>query len=204
MVVVRPVPLPVRCLNCGSGDTLATRSLIVAVVALVVAAVALYITLREHREFMKQLGARARFDLAVLLEQGFERGEVSVESGHPEITFRVTLDNVGEKAAGETILNVFAPATNELVWSTRSGMQLSSPDDAAATPEKLRLPDGTEVEARMIAKAIPRVARRAGHMTWFTVVVRQPADLHVRVVAQCDDLPDDQENVTADRLLRVR
>jgi hypothetical protein len=49
-MVVRAVPLPVRCLNCGGCESLATWSLIVATVALLVAGTALYITWREHRE----------------------------------------------------------------------------------------------------------------------------------------------------------
>jgi hypothetical protein len=211
MVVVRPVPLPVRCLNCGDSHTLALIALIAAVLGVIIAGAALIVAFRslgiakrEHTEFMKQLNARARFELSVDLEHG-AGGVIELQPSRPEITFRVSLRNVGDKAAGQTVMNVFAPASaSHLVWSNPKGGQLSAQDDAIATPETLILPDGSEVEARFITKTIPRVALRPGVMTWFTVVVREPSDLPVRVVAQCDDLPDDQEDARCDRLVQVR
>jgi hypothetical protein len=79
-------------------------SLIVAILALVVAGAALYITWSEHREFLKQLRARARFELKIDSDR-FDGDVYETEAPvSANLVLRVVLSNVGDRAAGQAVV----------------------------------------------------------------------------------------------------
>jgi hypothetical protein len=207
MVVVRPIPLPVRCLNCG-GDShsLAVLSVIIAAAAFVVAVFALVIAAREHKVFMKQLRARARFEVTI----GTDRfdGDVYETDANTTVTMtlRVGISNVGDKAAGETVVNVLTPASfGELVWSTRSGQRIPAAERGMPTGDTLTMPDGEEVGAQMIFHTIQRVSMRGRREVWFMVdAVPVPCVVPVAVGVNSDDLPEDEELVLTSRTFYIR
>jgi hypothetical protein len=197
--------LPVHCQNCGGGDSLAVLGVIIAAAAFVVAVFALYIAVREHREFMKQLQARARFDVTIDTDR-FDGDVYETESNTTAtMVFFVGLSNVGDKAAGETVVNVFTPASiGELLWSTRRG-ERSPAARGMATGDVLTMPDGEEVGAQMISHAIQRVSMRGRREVWFTVDrVPVPCVLPIAAGVNSDDLPDDQEVAWASRTVQIR
>jgi hypothetical protein len=205
VVVVRPVPLPVRCINCGGSDSLVTWSRIIAIVALVVALGALYNPAREHREFVKQLRARARFELKIDTDRFF--GDVYETEAFASVSLvvRVGVSNVGDKAAGETIVNVLTPASpGELSWSTASGQKIGA-EPGRPSGDAVTMPGGEEVQAQVVSYVMERVSRRGRREVWFMVEnLPVPSDLPVAVVVNSDDLPDDQDVAFAQRTFHVR
>lgn len=203
-VLVRQVPLPVHCQNCGGGDTLSVVGLIIAGAAFVVALFALYIAAREHREFMKQLRARARFDLTIGMNR-FDGDVHETEASTTVMVFFVGLSNVGDKAASETVLNVHTPASfGQLLWGTQTG-ESSSERRGIPTGDTLTMPDGEEVGAQMISRTFQRLSLRGRTEFWFMVDgVPVPCVLPIGVVVNSDDLPDDQEFAWATRTFYVR
>ena len=154
---------------------------------------------------MKQLRARARFKLTVDSDR-FDGDVYETDADSVSMTLRVGLDNVGDKAAGHTVLNVLVPASHSFfAWSAQNGTRKPpDQDQPLPTSEVLKTPDGPELAAMWITKTVARVALRAGLVTWFIVQVPVPCELPVRVVAQSDDLPDDQEQVKCDRTFHIR
>ena len=66
------------------------------------------------------------------------------------------------------------------------------------------MPDGSEVAAHYIFKKGARVPLRGGQVAWFMVDAQVPSDTPIRVYAESDDLPDDEDQAQLDRTFHVR
>ena len=226
----------VRCVNCGGGgDTLTIIGLIVAAIGVLIAAAAykvamnsrqiaqdsltaaqqsqraaedtLAIAKREHDEFMKQLAARARFEITARVVSGAPDGAFEIDRGVSMAMAKVEigLTNTGAKAAGPTALNVLLPGRIRSFAGLTSGGERYGPDPVA-TSETLTMQDGTQAEAQWLNADIPRVSNRTPVLrwVWFSVEDRALTRIPLRVKAQSDDLPDDQAEVVLDSVIHVR
>ena len=76
------------------------------------------------------------------------------------VRIEILLKNDGEKAAGETVLNVIAPRSFGLRWCGPRGEGLEDMDPPAETPEELT--DGRpDAGSRILEAHVPRVTRRS-------------------------------------------
>lgn len=105
----------------------------------------------EHAEFLRQLRARARFRLLPrpLYPEPDDDGVIRVDASTVRVLVEFGLKNVGDRAAGETVLNVLAPrSVSNFRWSGPRGEE-TPPDakPAADTPEELTDADGKTTSA---------------------------------------------------------
>lgn len=99
--------MTVECSNCGGADW---ATILLSGGALAVALVALWITLREHRAFMRQASARALLTLTFRPLAADADGVIRRErEGAFEAIVEVGISNEGDKAATGTTLNVLVP-----------------------------------------------------------------------------------------------
>lgn len=71
--------------------------------------------------------------------------------------------------------------------------------------DTLEMPDGEEVPAQVISYTIERVSMRGRREVWFMLEnLPVPSDLPVAVGVNSDDLPNEQEYVSAQRRFYVR
>lgn len=90
----------IECTNCGGGTD--WLSLLVSFLAVVVAAIALGITAREHREFMRQLQASAHLAIEFSLTNYDivpASGVLLHEASQINPIIRVTVRNTGNRTA---------------------------------------------------------------------------------------------------------
>ena len=130
----------VVCANCGSETGPAFW---VTVAALVVAAIALFIAFREHRVFMRELGARAKFRLIPSVPGASEPGyTIRTDANNVQVRVVFGLKNDGNKAATATILNVLVGRENvvSLRWCGPNGEDLDSVPQAGETSEDFEGP----------------------------------------------------------------
>lgn len=214
MVATR-LPLPVHCLNCGGGgsDWVALTSVIIAVLALLVALRALHvarkehqITVEEHTEFMRQLSARARFDLTGDVVRNRSRPFLSTAGGESmrTVVVQIGVTNKGEKAATHTTVNVLAPQSVEnLAWCDAKGEPDPGSPSPAQTSDTLRTAEGDE-ECLWLSKEIARVSLRSPIVSWFTFDAPVGTRVPVRIKADSDDLPDEVPESVIDRVIDLR
>jgi hypothetical protein len=178
----------------GIGVGLAAIGVIVALIALVVSLRALNIareehglSVTEHKEFLRQITARADIVLTAGLLP--DMGDTYVlQASAAIIRVQIGLQNVGDKAAGETTVEVLLPGgLTGLYWSDRGGTQL--PTDSSPARERLPLPQGGEAAAQLLTRKIARVPRGAPEYLWMMFTVASaPAEIVVRIKARSDDL----------------
>jgi hypothetical protein len=196
----------VSCTNCG-GDT--GPAFWVTVLALIVAAVALFIAFREHRAFMREVGARARFRLIPSVVGSSEPGyTMRTDETNVEVRVVFGLKNDGNKAATATVLNALVGRESvvSLRWCGPNGEDLDSAPQADTTREDFEA-NGNEVPAWWLPLDVPRVAKRPYYMKYFTFLVAVPTagevTVPVRLKAQADELPDDQDEAVKTLTVRV-
>jgi hypothetical protein len=115
----------VECPDCGGEFP---WELLIALLAVLVAAGALWISAREHREFMRQTRARARFNvgMAVInIDNRLPDDPIVVDATEIRPVIRLSVENYGERAAAETLMNVLAPRTLQgFGWCAPDGTRL--------------------------------------------------------------------------------
>jgi hypothetical protein len=195
----------VECTNCGPGV-----EVWVTVGALLIAGVALVISAREHREFMRQLRARARFRLTPRVLGANERGVIETGGSVRHVRVEIGLKNIGDRAASATVINVVAPRRLEsLRWCGPKGEDVTDPAlrQTAETAEVLTDVEGRRFEAEYLARELPRVGRKMDYVGWITFAVAVPPEgetsVPLRVTAQADELPDDIQEVSERVMVRV-
>lgn len=216
-------PIAVRCVNCvaggvdhtgtivaGIGIGAAVIGVIVAVIALIVSARALKIARQEHglsavehKEFLRELNARADFVLTAGLLP--DMGDTLVLEASAMIArVQIGLQNVGERDAGEATVEVLVPGgIRTLYWTDRVGNQL--PGDSSPADESLPLPQGGEAPAQMLTKKIPRVPRGAPENQWLMFTVESaPAEILLRIKARSDDLDKPHDPVAREFTIHVQ
>jgi hypothetical protein len=163
----------------------------------------------EHAEFLRQLQARAKFQFTVrpTPEPG-DDGVIRVDATVACVTVEIGLRNVGERAAGETLVNAIAPRDlREFRWSGPHGEVRPDDSDPAETREELTDDDGRVYPGQYLDKELPRVTRRPYYVTWVTLMVEVPAQgvrsVPLRFTAEADELPDEEPLVSETLMLRV-
>jgi hypothetical protein len=193
----------VECSNCGGVDwpTLA---------ALAIAAIALGITLREHREFLRRLRARANLRVTLSAKDADAHGVILMGGSAGTVIGRVGVDNKGDRAAGPTTLNLLAPRRlSNFRWCGPNGEPVPGLPNPEALPESLPDAEGGEIEAEYISVEIPRVGLKSSHVRFFSFYVNLREDGGDVVVpflarASADELPEDIDEVTDRLVVRVR
>jgi hypothetical protein len=163
----------------------------------------------EHSEFLRQLRARARFRLTLrILEPEPGQDGVIRALGSVRVLAEVGLKNIGERAAGETLLQVIAPRNvANFRWSGPKGE--ARPDLLAAleTPEELTDDNGKVHLGQYLDRGIERVTRRTYYVAFFAFDVETPPtgvrSVPVRVTAEADELPDDEPEASERGMIRV-
>jgi hypothetical protein len=167
----------------------------------------------EHDAFLRELRARARFAGTVKFPQAKDvAGSIVtfVTEGTGGVArIEVGLKNTGERAASFTVLNLIAPAWAgpSLQWCGPRGEHLGEPSRSAPTDEELTDPTGGTTGAVYLSLELQRVARRPDYVRFarlnFDVPVGGERWIPVRFTAQADELPDDIEELSAHRTLRI-
>ena len=227
------VPIRVECTNCGSDEWITIASLGLAAIGLILAAVAAVVALKaakaaddtlivareeaqrsstEHDEFMRQLQARARFDVTLTPQwPADENGLITEDATETRVTIAIGISNArGDKAAGTTTINALVPrGIKQLRWSGPRGEENTTASSVTLeTSETLTDADGKEFEADYLARQLPRVTRRTAYVVYFTFYVEIPRrgerTVPVKVLVESDDLPDEEPDVVRELMIRVR
>jgi hypothetical protein len=163
----------------------------------------------EHAEFLRQLQARARFELTVRPTPEPENGVIRVDATEVQLRLRILLRNVGDRAASESVINVVAPVglVGELRWCGPGGEQKRDASPPADTPETLTDAEGQTWPARYLSMTFPKVTRRSVYLTFATMSVQVPREgersVPIRVTAEADELPDDEPEASERLMIRV-
>jgi hypothetical protein len=165
----------------------------------------------EHVEFLRQLGAKARFELTLrILQPEPEDDGVIRAVGSVRVLVEIGVKNVGQRAAGETLIQVIAPRNiANFRWSGPKGEQ--RPDllagAALETPEELTDDNGTVHLGQYLDRGLERVTRRTYYVAFFVLDVETPPtgvrSVPVRVTAEADELPDDEPEASARWMIRL-
>ncbi len=201
MTTTTPGAIHVICTNCSAHGTdwVALIGVIAAVIAAICAFVALARSRSEHNEFLRRLRARARFVItlqAITSAPAVDTDDplaVSAPIGQPfDQVFEIGLSNVGDGAAGPTVVNVLVPANVAgFGWTTVGGTMASHQRDVRDTDETLTRGD-SDVPAKWIAYEVSRISTRTPVLLHFKLTVGAVVQrVPIRVKAQCDELPDD-------------
>jgi len=176
--------------------------------ALAIAAGALVIAFREHREYMKQLQARARFTLRLRPLRADDDGVIHTKGSKAYVIVEIGLKNDGNRAAGPTVINVVAPRHLEtLRFCGPSGEELPATQAPAEAAETLVDAQGGRMSSKFLSTELPRVSLRPHYLKFARFPVDVPdqgeANVPLRVTAQADELPDDVSEVSERLLVRV-
>jgi hypothetical protein len=211
MRLIARVP-EVHCIGCSSGgpEALAVIALVVGILALVVGILALATSVlstkmarTEHQAFMLQLNARADFATSLVV-----RGQTVLwidrwEPTDITVIFRLEIRNTGSKAAEHVDIRVLAPGrAAEMWWCTTEANPIGPDRRGVDTVERLA---SEEWGTQYLAHVEPRITLRAPVLLHFALTLpRDMNRLDTRVKVQCDDLPDDREQVVADYVAPTR
>lgn len=163
----------------------------------------------EHAEFMRELRARANFEISLRAVDGPEDDLLELPAGafrtYGEI--EVGLKNTGERAARRTILNLVAPSwLAELGWVEPDGSPRPDARPAMQTPDE-RLPDGRGQEhpGIYLTEEFSSIDRRPAYVRRARFLLPEDREsIPFRAVAQSDDLPEELSEVREYFLLRLR
>jgi hypothetical protein len=222
------------CTNCGSDEWITIASLLLAAAGLIFAAVATVVAYKaakaadatlivareeakrsstEHAEFMRQLQARARFDVTLTPQwPADENGLIEQDASTTRVTVAIGISNErGDKGAGPTTVNALVPEgiVTGLRWSGPQGEEaIGLSKIILTTPEILIDAEGNEYKAQYLFHELPRVTRRTARLLHLTCDVEIPRhgerSVPIRVRVESDDLPDEEPEVVCERMIRVR
>lgn len=197
--------LDVTCSNCGgASDWLSIASIVIASLALTISLWMLWMARREHREFLRQLNARAQLSPFAYLAGNDELDNIVSDATRVTALIEVGVANSGDKAAGPTTLIVAAPVHEDIRWCDAAGRDL--PGDPGISREGITVPAPSghgraPVEAHYLETELPRISLKSPvvrHVRVNAAVPTEQGRPHVvplRIVARSDDLPDDVDEV---------
>ena len=198
----------------GGGVLLATIGVVFAGLAWRSAQRNLAIAQTEHKEFMRQINARADFDLKVEianLETAEDGGLDLPPNTDHLVRFRLGVTNSGNKAAERTGFNFLFPARFRTAeWTDNQGRkstEASSVAEVADPTDTLpRLPHGEEIH--YLQRTVPEIRRKGHFITYVNLYL--PANafpegaFSVRFKAWADELPDGVEERIEELTVPVR
>lgn len=197
----------IECTNCGDGGN--DLQFWITVGALAIAFLALMMNYVQFREFLRRSRARARFQLTLQAPSADGDGVIRSEGSHLSLRVEIGIKNVGNLAAGETVVNVLVPRWLDVVgWCGPNGEELKpGRDSLAGTSERLEGFDGTEQEAKYLTTTLPRIGTKPGHvlnvMSFADIPSEGRLEIAVRVKVQADEIPDDVEEYVKDAIVGV-
>ena len=169
---------------------------------------ALWIALREHHQFVNELRARACFKLTPTTLDADEDGVLRAEGTGGEVRVRIELENKGDKAAGETVLNVVFPAGEGFRWCGPNGEAEENGERSDSTHEVLPGADGRELPARYLSRARRRIGLRNTYAFYVAVRLTFPDEkeltLPLRIHAEADEIPEDVREYSIRHTIRVQ
>jgi hypothetical protein len=120
---------------------------------------------------------------------------------------RLDVENYGERASTETLINVLAPRGLEgFRWCHPDGGpmgQVPVPTDDDALDA-----DGTAVPSGLLVNEVSRITRNGGFLFFFRFTLPVPDEgeqtCRIHVTVQADEMPDDVKEYTGDRVFRVK
>jgi hypothetical protein len=125
----------------------------------------------------------------------------------------IGVKNVGEKAAGQTLLNVVIPRSLPFArWAGPSGEEMPDGTRMADTPELLPDETGNEtISSKFLASTFDRIGLRPHYEKFVQFPVELPSresglsqtTVPVRVRVQADELPDDVDEHVVDYTVHV-
>jgi hypothetical protein len=163
----------------------------------------------EHAEFLHQLQARARFQLTPrpVYPEPDEDGVLRIDATTLQVRVEIGLKNVGNRAAGETVLNVVAPRyLMNFRWSGPLAEELAVAGPAL-TAEELTDDQGRVFVGQYLALILPSVTRRSHYARYFVFSIDVPrtgiTSVPFRLTAEADELPDDEPELSEPLMIRV-
>jgi hypothetical protein len=183
--------------------------------AFAIAAVSLYFNFRQHRRANREQEARARFDVSVRTVDADEEGIRWTDANTTTQITRIAigLKNIGDRPAGETLLNILVPEGLEYArWSGPGGEEIPDGKQTAPTPELLQDADGEErIASKHLGTTWRRIGMRSHYEKYVTLPVQLPpretglqqGTVPVRIKVQADELPDDIDEYVIDYTVRV-
>jgi hypothetical protein len=163
----------------------------------------------EHAEFMRELRARASFEISLSTLNGPENDLLELPTGASRTygLIEVGLKNTGDRAARRTILNLVAQSwLAELGWVEPDGSPRADARSAMQTPDaQLRDGHGQEHPGIYLIEEFSSIDRRPAYVRRARFLLPEGVEtIPFRAVAQSDDLPDELFEVREDFLLRLR
>jgi hypothetical protein len=189
--------------------------LLLTFAAVTIAAVSLYFNLRQHRQSQGERSARAEFEVTV---RTIDADEDGVRWTEPNTSTQITriaigVKNRGDRAAGETLVNVLVPESLEYArWSGPNGEELPDGKQPAPTPERLSDRNGEPtVPSKSLSATWDRIGLRPNYEKYVTIPVELPpiesglrvATVPIRVKVEADELPEDVPEYVTDYTVRV-
>ncbi|MEK6276938.1 MAG: hypothetical protein AABM29_02860 [Actinomycetota bacterium] len=181
---------------------------------LVIAAIGLGITIARHRDERRERRARARFRVTLTPHPGRANwgGLILTEGNVMNVRVVVGIKNVGDRAAGATLVNVLVPDHLESVrWCGPNGED--HPDGPGSTAPASGwdvLKDGErDYPAKYLSRTIPEVGIKPHYALYFTFHVNVPdpgqgeARVPVRAKVQADEIPEDVDEYVEELVVRV-
>lgn len=188
----------IKCADCGAG----TAPFVIALLAVAISAGALFISAREHREFMRSQRTRARFNTrfsVVNYENDLPRHPIEQPVSKIRPIVRMRVENYGDRAASSVLINVLVPERlQNFRWCGPHGEETNHPELGRPNPgadECLEL-DDQDVAAQFLMVVVPRITRRGGFVQHFCFSLDLPDDgsltkIPVCATVQADEMPDD-------------
>lgn len=190
-----------ECTNCSGNGGTPWLSIAIAAIALVATLIALGMNYFQFREFNRSLKARARFRITLSVANGVDGVRWTPPNTNTAyVVIGIGIKNVGDKAAGETLINALYPAQiREARWSSPDGGDAEfkgTPLPAEDGDVVIDPTDGTEYQARYLARTISRIGTKPHtlvHMKFPVDNMRMNDEVRVpiRVKVQADEIPDD-------------
>jgi hypothetical protein len=195
----------IECTNCGGSDL----QFYVTLGALIVAALALGMNYVQFREFLRKARARARFEVSLRTVNSDHDGVLRTNANRCAARVEIEIKNAGDRAAGETIVNVLVPREQDLIrWCGPNGEELEEDFGGTASRSDILVgTDGRRVQSKCIQRKLERVGIKPTRLLHFQFNVEVPsagqAAIPIRVRVAADEMPDEVEYYPADHLLRV-
>ena len=190
-----------------------STELMIGLAGLALTAVAVYVSLQGHRERTRERKVRARFDVTVRTVDADENGIRWTDADTQHTRIGIGVKNVGEKAAGQTLLNVVIPRSLPFArWAGPSGEEMPDGTRMADTPELLPDETGNEtIPSKFLASTFDRIGLRPHYEKFVQFPVELPSresglsqtTVPVRVRVQADELPDDIDEHVVDYTVHV-
>jgi len=190
-----------------------SASLIVALASLALAIIGVYFAWRAHQARKRDRDARARFAVTIRTVDADEHGIRWTDAAKQNTRIGIGIKNVGEKAAGPTLINVVVPASLEYArWSGPGGEETPAGQMAAPTDELLPDAHGREtVSSKFLSMTLGHVGLRPHYEKFLQFPVDLPpresglkqTTVPVRVKVQADELPDDVDEHAVDYTVHV-